>query len=121
MGRDDITVLPPRRCPGVARGAGPLARREVELGGLADALVAEVGVEPVRSRVREVGVEEAEALARVETRLRDCGDERARIAMTLLLRRGVHGADARAVRCRAAEPGHRDRLAAVLPEHEARV
>src|SRR6185312_3322998 len=86
----------------------------------ADPLVAEPRVDTLRGRVRRVGVEEAEA-AGVELVARDLGRERGRVAAAARLRPGVDRPDPDAARRRAAVAAHRDRLAAVLPEHDAAV
>ena len=83
---------------------------ERELGRLADAAVADPLVDRVRGRVREVGVEEAEAAAASARRPRagQLGGEGGRVAAAAQLGRRVDRADADAVR-RAAAPAGRAR------------
>src|SRR3954471_13209713 len=99
---------------------GSLARERPEVY-VAHRPVADPLVDAVRRRVREVGVEEAEAQAAPEQPFRQHRGERAAVAAAAALRRRVDRADADPVRRAAPEPGHAHGLALVLPEHETRV
>src|SRR5688572_29304182 len=89
---------------------------EAVLVDIADRPVADRLVDLVRGRVCEIGEEEDELPASVELVLAGGGSQRARVAATAALRRGVDGADANAVRRLPARADERDHGAAVLPD-----
>src|SRR5437899_9421687 len=63
-------------------------------------LVADVHVDLVRRRIREIGVEEAELFPGGDLLLAQLCDQRTGVSAAALLRRCVYGAHADAVRCR---------------------
>src|SRR5205809_4881271 len=88
--------------------------------GVADALVADVHVDLVRRRVREVGVEEAVVAAAIELLLRRVCRDGAAVTAPAQARRCVHGADTDAVRRPAAVAAERHGPRLVLPEDKPR-
>ena len=114
------TALAEARAAAEAQARQHSALEEADLAGLADPAVADCLVDPVRGRVREVGVQEAEHSAGGEPIACHSSGDRAAVASAAALRRRVHRADAAAARRRTAEAGERHR-AAVLPDDETGV
>src|SRR5438067_7602198 len=90
MTRARIARMRLRACTGCAV---TLRRYEAVLVDVAHRLIADLLVDLVRGRVREIGVQEAVAPSRIKLRLRESGNQRARVPMLSALRRRVHGAD----------------------------
>src|SRR6266540_4889014 len=96
-----------------------VGRLERVLSRVADGFIPDLLIDAVRSRVGQVGVQEAELAALIQKPRAHSRCERARIAPAAELARGIDGADAGSVRSEASVPHQAHWPADILPQEEA--